>query len=361
MIILFFIFNIFSQNSTFLNTSLLGKGGAFVADVDDVNSVLLNPAGIYMLDSSLIYTSIQINNTAGVTDFTNIYFGNNLDGKSSLDETYTNKSGEAERNSISFLATYITSKNFAFTILSSMIYDLKYNDFTNNNDILVDTFSSLDTTAQVSYSKAFLENDKFRVGASAKTVYRVGKFKEFNHNDLVNIGIFPSTGGKDHVKEGVAILFDLGTQYTWYSDYYNVSYGISVLDLGTPFWINPKLFESSNGAPKLPTKVQTGFGFHVPSLFKSKYSLRTNIDLLKAVNYNEANFTDMLRTGIEFNFPKFLSIRAGLFQNYYTLGFSLKYWVGHIDFATYTENVDIYEGNTRPATRRYVFQFSLNI
>jgi len=361
MIFLFLILNVFSQNSTFINTSLLGKGGAFTADVDDINSVLLNPAGIYMLDSSLIYTSIQINNTSGVTDFTNIYFGNNLDGKASAIETYDKKSKEAERNSLSIFASYITNKNFAFTFLSSMVYDLKYNEFSSPIDLVVDTFSTLDTTAQISYSKGFLEQDKFRVGASAKTVYRVGKFKEFSHADLVQVGILPTSGGKDYVKEGVAILFDFGTQYTWHTDYYNISYGISVLDIGTPFWINPNLFEGSNGPPKLPAKIQTGFGFHAPSLFKSKYSLRTNLDLVKAINYSEASFTDMLRAGVEFNFPNFLSLRAGIFQTYYTLGFSLKYWVGHIDFATYTENVDIYQNNNRPAARRYVFQFSLNI
>ncbi len=99
----------------------------------------------------------------------------------------------------------------------------------------------------------------------------------------------------------------------------------------------------------------------MPNLFKSKYGLRTNLDIVKAIMYTESSVMDMLRLGLEFAFPKFLVLRAGLFQTYWTLGLSLKYWLGHIDFATYTENVDVYEGASRPCDRRYVFQFSLNM
>lgn len=361
-----FIFNflLFSQNLSFINTTMLGKGGAFTADCDDENSVIVNPAGLPMLDEALFYSSIQINNSSGLTDFTNIYFGNNLDGKvNGATETFDGLSGETTRNAGSIFMTYITKKNFAYTLISTMLYDLKYNDFTDADEVIVDTFSTFDTTLQVSYGKSFLEKDKFRVGASAKTVYRVGKFTQLDATDLATAGIFPITNNdsENFINEGVAFSFDLGTQYSWFLEDMTFSYGLSALDVGTPFGINPKLFNGAGRPPTLPARVQTGVGLNIPRVFKSRYAFRTNLDIVKAIMYSEASVLDMLRMGVEFAFPKFLVLRAGLYQTYWTLGFSLNYWLGHIDFATYTENVDIYEGGTRPCSRRYVFQFSLNM
>lgn len=365
---MFFLFFslMFAQNITFIDANQLGKGGASTADISDVSAVLLNPAGITLLEDSVIYTSIQINNSVGVTDFTDIYFGTNLDGKVYETSRLKNKSGVTTRNSVGIFASYVTEQNFAYTIVSSMLYDLKYSEFADVNDLKVDTFSTIDTVMQISYAKSFLEKDKFRVGASAKTVYRVGKFRTLDKDELGDTGIFPTTGsttepGINYVNEGVAFLVDLGTQYSWFIDDTTVSFGISALDIGTPFAINPGLLGGSGRPPTIPARVQTGFGINFDKLFNSNYSVRTNFDVVKAVSYSESSVMDMLRLGIEFNFPMFLSLRAGLFQTYWTAGFSLRYWIGHVDFATYTENTDVYTSGTRPSDRRYVFQFSINL
>lgn len=368
MIFFFLLSLVFTQNTTFIDAVQLGKGGAATADIDNVGSVLLNPAGITLLESSIIYTSIQLNNSTGVTDFTDIYFGYNLDGKIGGESVgkLDSKSGETSRNSVGIFATYITEANFAYTFLSTMLYDLKYSTFTSTDDtnFKVDAFSTIDTVLQLSYAKSFLEKDKFRVGASAKAVYRVGKFRALSFQELSDPGIFPSTDGtldKGYVDEGVAVLFDLGTQYSWFVDDNTISFGASVLDIGSPFIFNPKLLGGSRTPPNIPARVQTGFGVKLNKLFNSNYSIRGNVDMVKAISYSESSFMDMLRLGAEFNFPSFLSLRAGIFQQYWTAGFSLRYWIGHIDFATYTENADIYLSSNRPSTRRYVFQFSINM
>ncbi|MEI6093209.1 MAG: hypothetical protein WCQ47_05955, partial [bacterium] len=261
--------------------------------------------------------------------------------------------GKNTRGRLGFIGTYITDLiSFAFVangMLDSFV--------TSTTPTVKDkVFSTQDIAVQFGIAKSFLERKNFRIGGTGKAIYRGNVSGTLDLAQLETQGVKPV--GNPFANEGLAFAMDLGTQYTWFEDESEISVGLAALDLATPFGIQAKVFGDGNVRRPdiLPARIDFGIGLKVPDVYKG-LTIRTNIDVIKSVKERENSFQDMLHMGVEFKFPQFLSIRAGLNQLYWTAGIGVTYWVLDASFATYAENTSIFDGARTPSNRRYVFQF----
>ncbi len=342
------------QREAYTSASFLGRGGAMSSDVSDYNAVFVNPAGLVKIEEPAFNVEFQIEGSTHVGDnmtalfgYTNHWHANDAADIEKLRDQNT-------RAKLAFLAMYM-QKNFAVALVSSGAMDMAYDGETVPN---VHTFAVGDIDLQMSASRGFLENERLRIGATAKILYRTARTGYLSYNDLATIGVKPSGPYTD---EGLAFSFDVGSQYSWYFKQYELSVALSALDLATPYGIKTKFLGSTTGdrPPIMPARVVAGAGFLVPNVF-SNFKLRTNLDIVKSLTRNETSILDWIHWGVELKFPMYLAIRGGFNQGYWTAGLSVTYWWLEASFATYAENTAIYDKDLgrMQSNRRYLFQFS---
>ncbi len=342
------------QQGVYSSARWLGRGGAMVADVDDYNVIFVNPAGLPLIKESVLNFEFQIEGSTGITENMTALFG------------YANKwaitdSADAEamrgkdiRTRMSFLTTYVTN-TYAIAFIARGTVDTAYD---TASPPITDVFSATDLTLQLTYGKGFLD-EHLRFGGTGKFAYRSGRFGNFTLQQLQNEGIKPF--GSPLVKEGLALSFDVGMQYTMPHETYDLSFGGSALDLATPFGLDPRISKGSdNGRPPiLPARVDVGMGLKIRNI-GAGIIWRNNLDFIKSITKSESSIKDIIHFGTEFQFPRLLYVRAGLHQLYWSAGLGIKYYILECDFATYATNTATYYNTDgrRQSDRRYTFQFS---
>jgi hypothetical protein len=340
------------QRELYSTASFLARGGAMVADVDDINSIFANPAGIPNVPGKPFDITLKLDTSMGFNDFVTAYFGTDPGGRIQTEDEFNAFRGKNSHANSSLAVTYIRDE-FAYAFIIGGTIDGEYS---NTDNPTVDLFSSIDTLAQISYGRGFLENNKFRVGATAKIAFRMGNFDTVNYDVLHERPIIPLNSSSI---SGLALAVDIGSQYTWILNKSDISFGFAALDLTTPYLIPIIPNESGNRPPITPARITTGIGWKIKNIV-SGLSLNTNFDICKTLMKSESSVMDMIHIGTELRFPQFLKVRAGFNQMYWTFGMGFEYWLLHVDFTTYAENMDIYEDARKSSNRRYVFQFSAN-
>jgi len=341
------------QRELYSTASFLARGGAMVADANDINTIFVNPAGIPIVPGRLLDITLKADTSLGLNDFITAYFGTDPGGRIQTEEEFNAFRGKNSHTNTSFAVTYIRDE-FAYALVLGGTIDGEY---TNDAAPEVDLFSSFDALAQISYGRGFLENNKFRVGATGKLAFRLGNFDTVTYDVLHDRPIIPLNS---EAVSGLAIAVDIGSQYTWSLQKSDIGFGFALLDLTTPYLI-PIIPSSSSGRPPTtPARITTGLSWKIKNL-GAGISLNTNVDICKTLMLSEASVMDMFHIGTELRFPQFLKIRAGINQTYWTFGIGVEYWLLHVDFATYAENMDIYENNRKASNRRYVFELKANL
>ncbi len=317
------------QRETYTSASFLARGGAMTADVADYNAIFVNPAGIASIKDPILNLEIQIEGSNHSNDNMTALFGYGNDWHAMNQADIEALRDQDTRTKVGFLAAYIR-KNFAFALVSSGTLDMAY-----DNQAVPGAYSFVDgdVDLQMSAAKGFMENDKLKIGGTVKFLYRTSKTGFFTYDQLVADGVKPNGSYAD---EGIAFSFDVGTQYTWFQEGYDVSIGLSALDLATPYGITTKFCGSTTGVrpPIVPARIVAGTGIKVHNIF-SNVQMSTNIDVVKSLTNSETSVFDLIHGGVEFKLPMYLALRGGVNQGYWTTGLSVTYWVFESSFATY--------------------------
>ncbi len=343
------------QRELYTTSSYIARGKAMVADVDDYNVMFVNPAGMPLIKTPILDFEFILEGSNNISQNLTALFGTTSDKYWKITDPakLAALNGQNTRARIGFLAAYV-SDFISFAFITNGVMDDAINTSTGTPKDTV--FSAVDIAFQSSIAKSFFEDKRFRIGATGKAVYRGNRFGTLSFAQLSSEGIKPYQN--KFASEGLAFSMDLGTQYTVHYSESELSFGLAALDLCTPFGIQTKFLNDGNPTrPQiLPARVDVGIGYKVPDIFYG-ITLRTNLDIIKSATKMESSFKDMLHMGVEFKFPQFLSLRAGLNQLYWTAGVGVTYWILDASFATYSENTGIYDQARTPADRRYVFQF----
>ncbi len=341
------------QIGTYSSARWLGRGGAMVADVDDYNVIFVNPAGLPLIKEPILNFEFQIEGSGGITDNLTAFFGYDNKWVINNPADVNGLIGKDVSTRLSFLTAYITD-TYAIALISRGTMNTAYDTAAIPN---ADVFSAMDLILQLTYGKGFLDN-RLRVGGTGKLAYRSGRFGTFTMTQLKEQGLKPFGA---LAQEGLAFSFDVGIQYSWFMDTYDVSIGGSALDLATPFGLDPRISKGSdNGRPPiLPARVDIGTGIKVHNI-GAGITWRTNLDIIKSITKTEASVLDLFHFGTELQFPRLLFVRAGMYQSYWTAGIGIKYYILECDFATYATDTALYYNTDgrRASDRRYNFQFS---
>jgi len=342
------------QQGVYTSARWLGRGGAMVADVDDYNVIFVNPAGLPLIEVPILNFEFQLEGSNSITDNLTAFFGYRDKWVITDPADAEALKGQNIRTRVSFLTTYVT-KSYAIAFISRGTMDTAYDSAAVPN---TDVFSAADLTLQLTYGRGFL-NNHLRFGGTGKVAYRSGRFGNFTMTQLENEGIKPVATSQ--VKEGLALSFDVGTQYTLPHDTYDFNIGAAALDLATPFGLDPRISKGSdNGRPPiLPARADIGVGIKVKNV-GAGIAWRTNLDIIKSLTKSESSFSDIMHFGTELQFPRLLYLRAGMSQMYWSAGVGIKYYILECDFATYATNTATYYSTDgrRQSNRRYDFQFS---
>jgi len=342
------------QRAVYTSASFLARGGAMTADVADYNAIFVNPAGIASIKEPILNFETQLEGSNKSNDNMTAMFGYGNDWHAMNQADIEALRNQDTRTKAGFLAAYIR-QNFAFAMISTGALDMAYDDQTVPN---VHSFVVGDVDMQMSVAKGFMENDKLKIGGTAKILYRTARTGFFTYDELATNGVKLSGPRAD---EGIAFSFDVGTQYTWFQEGYDVSVGLSALDLATPYGITTKFLGSTTEQrpPIMPARIAAGTGVKIHNIF-SNVQMSTNLDIVKSLTESETSVLDLIHGGVEFKLPMYLAMSAGINQGYWTTGMSVTYWVFQASFATYAENTAIYDKSLgrMKSNRRYLFQFS---
>lgn len=342
------------QRETYTTASFLARGGAMSSSVDDYNALFVNPAGVTRIEEPTGIVEIQVEGSTHIGDNMTALFGYTDHWKTHDPADVEKLRDQNTRAKLGFLAAYL-EKNFAFAMLSTGAMDMAYDSQTVPN---VHTFGVGDVDIQMSAGTGFFDDERLKVGGTAKILYRTARTGYLSYDDLAAIGVKPSGPYTD---EGIAFSFDVGTQYSWSLTGYEVSVALSALDLATPFGIKTTFLGSETGErpPIMPARLVAGTGLKVNNIF-SNIQMTTNLDIIKSLTRSETSIMDWIHWGLEFKFPMYLAIRGGINQGYWTAGLSVNYWLFEAGFATYAENTAIYDKSLgrMKSNRRFLFQFT---
>jgi hypothetical protein len=341
------------QLPVYTSARWLGRGGAMTADVDDYNVIFVNPAGLPLIKEPVLDFEFQLEGSGGITDNLTAFFGYSDKWKVTNPSDLNSLIAKDVSTRVSFLTAYVTD-TYAIALISRGTMNTAYDTATPPN---ADVFSATDVTLQLTYGKGFLDNS-LRVGGTGKLAYRTGRFGTFTMKQLETEGLKPFG---QLSQEGLAFSFDVGIQYSWFMEGYDVNIGGSALDLATPFGLDPRITKGSdNGRPPiLPARIDIGTGIKVHNI-GAGIAWRTNLDVIKSITHMEASVFDLLHFGTELQFPRLIFLRAGIYQGYWTAGLGIKYYILECDFATYATDTALYYNTDgrRASDRRYDFQFS---
>ncbi len=153
---------------------------------------------------------------------------------------------------------------------------------------------------------------------------------------------------EDDLVDGSGFLADVGVMVSLDGvGLENVRIGVSANNL---------IGNDLGDAEDLDDHIDVGFAVE-KELWITKATLAVDyVDVFSQID-DDDDFAKRVRLGIELTFPKVLSVRAGIYQGYFTSGLSLDGRVVQLDFLTYAEEIGAYAGQR--ADRRYDLRFVL--
>lgn len=320
----------------------MGMGGAFVAVSDDANALFYNPAGLAAItqtSAAIFPLEIEVGEKGYkmYDDASDVDFDNETQTAAFLRDYV----GERAHLGVNLFSSY-SMPRFALGLIGTSRVDLEVRD---RQYPRLTAKGVYDLGAGAGYGMPFFD-DTLLAGFSLKyinrhsldKVYTIKDIVEDDFNDLV----------KDDLEDGGGVLLDMGIIYKFDEmGMPGFKAGVSVNNL-----IGHKLGDARDVDEHVDMGVAYDYTFWiVKSTFAMDY-----IDVFSNLEQDD-DFAKKIRLGAEFRFPKFLTLRAGLYQGYLTSGVSLDAKYARLDLTTYAEEIGAYAGQR--ADRRYCLMFVL--
>jgi hypothetical protein len=316
-------------------TRPLGMGGAYTAVANDAGSLFYNPAGLARVDGfQMDLVNLETETSEGapglVKDLQDLE-GDDIATATAVVRAHVGEHFRLRANTF----PNVVMPGFGFGVLAQANADGEFHSLVNPR---MDLDARADTVGVVGLAHGFGPEGRLALGVNAKIARRQGAQTTFTAVDLASDGFTPF----DNLDEAETdFAFDLGAMY---SPNLPLSPTVGVaalnltdLDFGTlgtvPYQVN--LGVSLN--PKLgPVGVTLAADW-----VDVTNQLATDEDLRKRTNL-----------GAEVRLWKFLAVRGGLHQDYYTAGATVDLWLVKLDLATYGEELGAYGGQRED--RRYI-------
>jgi hypothetical protein len=328
----------------------LGMGGAFTAVADDGNALFYNPAG---LDKVPRWGMGVINPFGdGSKNWKGLYEDAkeaDFDVTSDVIELLREHIGE-DFHIRTGLFPHFYARHLALGVLGQAEVDSRINN-PAFPEFVADAFGNV--TGLLGGGFGFYDG-KLRVGATPKYVkgyrlqqtYDAGDIADPNFEDRV----------KDDLVDGAGFGFDLGAmvEAPWML---KPTFALTIQNIGDV---------DLGDAGIIPQQIHMGLSlthsFSWLTLIGAAdwRDVTNNAKPIDPETKEEVDETDLykrLHFGLEARLPKFLALRAGLYQGYATFGGTLDLWILKLDAATYAEELGAHAGQR--ADRRYAAQVTL--
>lgn len=320
----------------------MGMGGAFTAVSDDANALFSNPAGLARIQdtrASIFPLEVEVSkNTLDIyRDARDVDFDNEEETADFLREYV----GEMSHLGVSLFPSF-SMPRFAFGLIGTARTDLEVRDLQYPR---VDAHAVNDFGAALGYAQPLLDGT-LSIGADLKYIRRQSLNREYTVLDITT-GDF-SDKVRDDLVDGSGVLADVGVMVSLEKlGLENVRIGLTANNL---------IGNDLGDAEDLEDHVDIGFAVDQELWITKAVFAVDYVDIFSQIDEDD-DFAKRIRLGVEFKFPKVLSVRAGIYQGYFTSGLSLDAKFAQLDFLTYAEEIGAYAGQR--ADRRYDLRFVL--
>lgn len=328
-----------------INARAMGMGGAFAAIVDTEESLWYNPAGIAK-NSGLYVTfadpHVGISNPDSITNLADLADATTF--SATLDKLYGDPLWVGGGAKASVMAPFFAAGYF-YDVDTSIVIDNPVNP-SMEVSYITDTGYALGTAWSI--------GGIFQMGFAAKYITRTGVRKTWGAQTIADI----ISGGSSP-----DVIFDeiSGTTGTGYGLDMGVNFTFPTIVRPTISFVwkdigNTK-FRAATGEPNPPTEPQdmtVGIGLMLDVPFLSIAPVLE----VRHLNDSDEQITKKVHLGLELGLP-LLTLRAGLYQGYYTAGAGFNLGLIEIDAATWGTEIGGHPGQLE--SRRYLVQATIRL
>lgn len=333
----------------------LGMGNAFVAVVDDYNTLFYNPAGLARLktwDGELLNPALTV--SSGVQSLVkDAQEATDSESETAILDLIEENTGENFHFGLNF-TPHLIFPHFGFALGLDLANTLVF-----HRDISVDVDTGLRFTLPIAFASNFLD-DRLSIGAGVKFRARGGVDREFSIDDIEAFRKKEKDDNgkelKDYVLGGSGLGADIGILFTPIKTM-EPTLGLSITDLGgTPYQEAKVGADDATGAPPI-TLPSVNIGMSLKPIQKDRLYVLTAVDM-QAINQPNS-FSKKLNLGAEFGYGSIIKVQTGLYQGYVTAGFQLDLSVINLRVITYAEELGSVAGYRED--RRFAAQIKLII
>jgi hypothetical protein len=318
----------------------MGMGGAFVAVSNDANALFFNPAGLADIGSirGAIFP-LEIEFSENAWDMYQDAADVDFDSEAETAQFLRDYIGDTAHFGLSLVPSF-SMPRFAFCAFGSAHSDLTAHD---RQYPKLEVQGIADYGIGAGYGHPLLD-DSLLVGASLKFVERQSISEIYTVTDIADSDFDERI--EDDLEDGSGILLDLGVIYKLAG----IGLGDTKIGLSASNLIGSKLGDAED----LDDHVDIGIAQDL-DLKVTRLTLAFDyIDVFSQLGTDD-DIAKRIRMGAECELMKFLELRAGVYQGYFTAGLGLDGRVVRLDFLTYAEEIGTYAGQN--ADRRYALRF----
>jgi F plasmid transfer operon, TraF, protein len=316
----------------------LGMGGAYTAVADDSGALMYNPAGLARVSGfEMDLANLEGETSKGAASLVNDLKDLNGNDIATATDVIRSHVGEHFRVRADTFPN-VVMPGFGAGVLAQATADGEFHSLVNPR---VDVDARADVVGVVGVAHKFGPAHNLALGFTGKMARRQGAQTTFTAVDLANDEFTPF----DNLHQvETDFAFDLGAMYSpdlpLAPTLGVAALNLTDLDFGT--------------LGKVPSQLNVGLALN-PKIGPVGVTLAA--DWVDVTNHLPGDTDARKRTnlGAEARLWKFLAVRAGLHQSYYTAGATLDLWVVKVDIASYAEELGAYGGQRED--RRYIARF----
>ncbi len=325
--------------SLYQNTRVLGMGGAFTAVADDFNALTYNPAGLTQLDGmEMDLITVEAEGSESVMTLIDDLEAAQGGTEAAAADVIRAHVGDHIRLRLNSFP-HVVGPRFGVGLLGQATVD---GDFRNPVNPVVDVNAAVDWGITGALAKKM--NSNLALGIGGKFISRKGLVRTYTALDVATSTFDPLA---DVGNPETDVAFDLGMLYHFNALPFSPTIGAAYLNAGNldfgPFG-------------EVPSQLNLGVAVR-PKIGPFRVTLSADyVDVTKNL---ATDSDDRKRTnfGAEVALWKFLAVRAGVHQSYFSAGATLNLWVLKIDVATYGEELAAYGGQRED--RRYIARIAI--